>query len=293
MILVSAFPSSEGVYAVAGRVVGTRFRVFMGIGMSTARLNGRDLHYTDTGGNGPPILLAHGFFLDHTMWESQASALSPRWRVITWDAPGHGMTEIGSQSFSYWDLARDVLGLMDVLSLRTATVGGLSQGGFIALRTALLAPQRVDGLILADTEARACSESDRASYRELFTALAEHGPTDEITGGLAAQIIGDHPQAAAWREHWQWRELPLGPPVECLLGRDDIAHRLGEITCPALLLWGSEDTSLPRDRMELLRRELPEASEVKVIAGAGHAAPMTHPETVTRLLIDWLSGSAS
>jgi 3-oxoadipate enol-lactonase len=59
--------------------------------MATLRSNGRDLHYSDTGGDGLAIILAHGFFLDRSMFAAQQAALD-HWRVITWDARGHGGT---------------------------------------------------------------------------------------------------------------------------------------------------------------------------------------------------------
>ena len=261
--------------------------------MPVAMINDLPLHYTDTGGTGP--VLGHGYFLDHRIFAAQAHALNPWWRVVTWDARGHGATPDTAEDtlYTYWDQARDVLGLLDHLSVNQAVVGGVSQGGFIGLRVALLAPQRVTGLVLWDTEATACHPEDKTGYRRMFDALAEHGPIDELTGPLLTQLLGESDLREGWREHWRGGALPLGPAVGCLLDRDDVSDRLGEIGCPVLLMWGEHDISLPLNRMELLRDRLPQADRVHVIDGAAHTPPLTHAEQVNVLLTEFLQRWAS
>ena len=73
--------------------------------------------------------------------------------MITWDERGFGDTEYDGEPFTYWDSAADCLGLLDHLGIDRAVVGGMSQGGFVSLRAALTAPERVRGLILIDTQA--------------------------------------------------------------------------------------------------------------------------------------------
>jgi pimeloyl-ACP methyl ester carboxylesterase len=255
--------------------------------MPTVRIGGRELYYQDTGGSGPALFLAHGYGLDCTMFVAQAG-LAPQRRVVAWDARGHGGTPDGGHRFSYWDLARDQLQLMDRLGVGRATVGGVSQGGFIALRVALLAPHRVSGLVLFDTEATACHPDDAADYRALFDGLAELGCIDDLVLPLAARIIGEHSVAGLWARRWQQRGFPLGAAVDCLLSRDDIMPRLSEIRCPVLLVRGARDSSIPAERMEILRNHLPGATPVHVIADAGHSPPLTHPNETNMVLADFL-----
>ncbi|SDP15732.1 Pimeloyl-ACP methyl ester carboxylesterase [Actinopolyspora xinjiangensis] len=258
--------------------------------MPLSHVNGHDMYFADTGGDDrPAVLLGHGFFLDHTMFTAQAEALSARgYRVVTWDARGHGDSPAGDSPFTYWDMANDLIGLMDHLGIQRAVVGGLSQGGFTALRTALIAPNRVTGLLLLDTEAHPLSDEDRRGYTALFGELAEQGSVDELLVPLSQQIIGDHPQAAHWRQRWKTRPLPLGSPARCLFERDDITTRVGEITCPTLLIRGSKDASIPRERMEFLATAIPQASPLQEVDGAAHAPPVTHPEESTSLLLSFL-----
>jgi 3-oxoadipate enol-lactonase len=116
-------------------------------------VNGQRIWFEDTGGDGPPVILAHGFLMDHEMFVHQVAALRDRYRVITWDERGFGRTEYDGEPFTYWDSAADCLGLLDHLGIERAVVGGMSQGGFLSLRAALTAPERVRALILLDTQA--------------------------------------------------------------------------------------------------------------------------------------------
>lgn len=259
--------------------------------MPVVDAGGRQIAFSDTGGDGLPIILAHGFALDLTIFAGQA-ALAPAYRVIAWDAPGHGASPDPGTPFTFWDLARTQLDLIDALDIDRAVVGGVSQGGFIALRTALLAPERVTALLLIDTEADALSPTDTAQYQQLFTDFATHGPTPELTAGLAAQIIGDHPTtqtwAQAWARTWTGRGIPLGAPVDCLTHRDDLTHRLAEITAPALILAGAHDHSIPLDHQDRMRRSLPASEGIVVIPGAGHCPPLTHPVPVNAAITRFL-----
>ncbi|WP_018685987.1 alpha/beta fold hydrolase [Actinokineospora enzanensis] len=253
----------------------------------------REIAIQDTGGEGHPVLLAHGYALDKTMFTDVAEILAPRYRVIAWDSPGHGeTTSTDTEPYSYWDIAREQLHLMDTLSLPQATIGGVSQGGFIALRTALLAPDRVRSLLLMDTQADALDPEDRPRYEQLFGALTEHGPTEELRTSLASQIIGDHPAAVEWSARWQERGIPLGLSVDCLMTRDNLVPRLPEITAPALLLRGSLDMSMPEERMLPLYEGLPHSTQIHTIEGAGHSPTVTHPTATAAVISDFLTQHA-
>ncbi len=103
--------------------------------MPHAAINGQQIYFEDSGGDGTPVVLAHGFLMDHELFAPQVEALAPAgYRVITWDERGFGLTEFDGEPFTYWDSAADCLGLLDHLGLESAIVGGMSQGGFLSLR---------------------------------------------------------------------------------------------------------------------------------------------------------------
>src|SRR6202008_570559 len=158
--------------------------------MSYADINGQRIRYDDSGGDGPPVILSHGFLMDRTMFEPQVDALAGEFRVITWDERGFGETQFDGKPFTYWDSAGDCLGLLDHLGIERAVVGGMSQGGFVSLRTALLAPDRVRALVLIDTQSGAEDPQRLPAYRQMQQTWLEAGPVDELTNAIATLILG-------------------------------------------------------------------------------------------------------
>jgi len=257
--------------------------------MAFAEVNGQRIAYHDSGGDGPAVVLAHGFLMDRTMFLHQVEALTPQYRVITWDERGFGETEWDGRPFTYWDSAADCIGLLDHLGIERAVVGGMSQGGFLSLRAALTNPDRVRALILLDTGAGIDDEATLAGYRALVDAWTTTGPTDELAGTVATIIINDTEENPRWIAKWQAsRHELLAEPAECLFGREDITHRLGEITCPALVVHGSADTAIAPDRAGEMAAGLPAAGDIVIVDGAAHAANLTHPEPVNEAILAFL-----
>lgn len=261
--------------------------------MPTVEVDGQPIHYRDSGEGGPAVLFAHGFLMDHSMFDPQVAELAPDFRCVRFDARGFGQTPVRG-SFDYWDLAEDAVGLLDRLDIGSAVLCGHSQGGFLALRAALRHPDRVHGLVLVDTDAATDDPETREGYREMFGTWFEHGPVDELVGEVAGLILGEAPQLQReWIE--RWREIPpdrLRRPVECLLGRDDVSDRLGEITCPALVVHGTEDVSIPGERARALDEGLPNSVGLVPVSGAAHAPVLSHPEVVNPPLRSFLEEHA-
>ncbi len=258
--------------------------------MAFAAINGQNIHYQDTGGDGPVVVFSHGFLMDLEMFAPQVAVLSGQYRVITWDERCFGLTEFDGKPFSYWDSASDVLALLDHLGIERAVLGGMSQGGFLSLRATLTAPERVRGLILLDTSSVAEHADVAVGYRQMIDTWATVGPVDELANIIATIIIDDPEQNAVWIAKWKSRpqELILEAGA-CLLGREDITDRLGEISCPALVVHGTSDTAITMDRAELLADSLVGCGGVVAVPGA-HAANLTHPEAVNSAILEFLAG---
>jgi len=258
--------------------------------MAFADVNGQHIHYEDTGGDGPVVILGHGFLMDHEMFVHQVAALRDQYRVITWDERCFGLTEFDGQPFSYWDSARDCLALLDHLGVDRAVVGGMSQGGFLSLRAALTAPERVRGLILLDTAAAAEHPEVAAGYQQMIDTWTTVGPVDELAEIIANIIIADPAENAVWIAKWQARPKELLTQAgACLLSRDDITDRLGGITCPALVIHGTDDTAITMDKAETLAAGLVGCGGVVKVGGA-HAANLTNPEPVNAAILEFLAG---
>lgn len=258
--------------------------------MAFAQVNGQNIYYEDTGGDGPPVILGHGFLMDHEMFVHQVAALRDRYRVITWDERTFGQTEFDGKPFSYWDSANDCLGLLTHLGIERAVVGGMSQGGFLSLRAALTAPERVRALILLDTGPHAEHAEVAAGYQQMIDTWAAVGPVDELADIIANIIIAEPEENARWIAKWKARPQELIVEAgRCLLSRDDITDRLGEITCPALVVHGTEDTAIGMDYAEALANGLVGCGGVVKVGGA-HAANLTNPEPVNAAILEFLAG---
>ena len=171
--------------------------------MSTISANGQKLHYSDTGPSsadgGTAIVFSHGALLDATVWETQVAELSPAHRCITWDARLHGGTVDSGDPFDVWDSTRDLLALLDGLDVRSAVLVGHSQGGFFALRAALLAPGRVSGLVLIDTMATAWPPEAVSQLSGAADGFDAAGP-DAVAPALLPGLVGPERQER-WLSH--------------------------------------------------------------------------------------------
>lgn len=255
--------------------------------MPTAELNGTTIYFEDTGGKGPALILSHGFLMDHTMFDAQVAALRATHRVVTWDERGFGGTHAPGD-FTYWDSANDVLALMDHLGIEKAVVGGMSQGGFLSLRVALTAPDRVEALILLDTQSGTEAPETVEPYNQLHAAWVEHGSV-AVQDVIAGIILGP----GEWPE-WFAKWAALQPDqftraFNCLMHRDDITGRLGEISCPALIVHGTADVAIPMAKAEVLRDGISGPTTLVPVEGGPHAANITHADEVNRAIVRFLT----
>ncbi len=256
--------------------------------MPSAEVNGQRIAYEDSGGDGPAVLFSHGFLMDHEMFAPQVDALTPEFRCITWDERGFGGTA-ATGPFTYWDSADDALALLDKLGVESAVFAGMSQGGFIALRAALTAPDRVKALVLIDTEAGTEAEETLPVYQGMHDDWVANGPSDPLAGAIASLIFGGGYDAAPWIAKWQARDKSLLTiPFECLTSRDDITGRLGEIAAPAIVFHGEEDAAIPMAKAEALESGLQNCVALVRIPGAGHASNLSHPDAVNGPVLEFL-----
>ncbi|RJO72386.1 alpha/beta hydrolase [Nocardia panacis] len=256
--------------------------------MPFARAIDADIHYEDSGGDGPVVLLAHEFFMDRTMFASQMAALAPEFRVVAWDARGHGRTTDQGLPFTYWTAARDALTILDHLGVRSAVVGGTAQGGFTALRTALLAPERVAALILISTEAHGPTPEQSSATHEFLDEFFDTHSRLNAVSRLASWLIGEEEcHRAPWTERWLVRDREgIEVAAGCLLGRDSVLHRLVDIACPALVIHATE-SGIARERATQLARGI-NGSTYLEIAGARLAVTMTHSGPVNHAIQQFL-----
>ncbi len=257
--------------------------------MPVAAVNGQRIAYDDTGGDGPAVLFSHGFLMDRTMFADQVAALSDRYRCITWDERGFGDTPVDGP-FTYWDSADDAVALLDHLGIDRAVFAGMSQGGYLSLRAALAHPERVRALVLIDSGVHMDDEETLAGYRGMIEHWLSDEPLGDVGTFVAGLILGEPSLMEKWVAIWESRDRStIRHPAECLLGRDDIGDRVGEITCPVLIVHGEQDQAIPIDTARKLCADLPDCRGLVAVPGAAHAPNMTHPDIVNAALADFLA----
>jgi 3-oxoadipate enol-lactonase len=249
------------------------------------------LSYGDTGGSGSVVVFSHGFGMNGTMFAPQCNAFRDRYRCITWDQRGHGGSPT-DRAFTFWDSAEDCLALLNHLRIQSASFVGTSQGGFVSLRLALLAPDRVRSLVVLGSSASAEAEDHKANYQQMnavFAAGGEGGPPDELLDAMSYICFGSNFEARPWREIWRiWPVQQATLALRTLVERDDLTNRLAEIQAPVLVLHGTADNSYPASHGQEIAQRVARSEGCVVVEDGAHFLSVTNPEPVNAALEQFL-----
>lgn len=251
--------------------------------MPQGELDGWRYAYTDEG-SGPTIVLLHGVEMDRSMWDAHVDALRDRYRVVTIDAPGHGESAPVPLGIDFYGFADMVLGVADQLGIADAVWGGQSMGGFTLIRMALNHLDRIKGLILIDTQAHSEDPVKLAQYEAFLQVALESGITEDLVNILIviyfSETFAKKPESETWRKKLLEIDVPAQHAmIRAVFDRDDVHARVGEITCPVVVIHGEEDVAIEPERGEELARDLPDATFV-LISEAGHCSAAERPEAV-------------
>lgn len=239
--------------------------------------NGVRLHYYRTGGDKPPLVLAHGITDNGLCWTRLARALEPEYDVVMYDARGHGRSDAPEDGYSYDDHAADLAGLVTVLGLRQPRLMGHSMGAASVAVMAARHPELVHCVVLEDPPWR---PDFVASTPEQQQAAAEQWRV--MLAGWQAKTRAE---LVAWcrQERAHWDEADIGPWADSKLQahmnvvkvvsapRTPWQEVVSRIQCPILLLRGDPvlgaivSPESAREAASLWRR-----GQVVHIPGAGH-----------------------
>jgi pimeloyl-ACP methyl ester carboxylesterase len=256
-----------------------------------------DLAYVDRG-SGLPVLLVHGFPLDHSMWNAQIDALADRARVIAPDLRGFGQSPLGSADpatgISMEQFADDLAELLDALSIKESIVlAGFSMGGYIAWQVVRKYSKQLRALVLCDTRAAADTDEGRAGRLKMADNVAEWG------SGRVAEIMGPRlfaprsfetmPEVVAAVRRVVERTQPaaIAAAQRGMAARPDVTAMLPSIRVPTLVIVGQHDAISTRDEMATIAAAIPGAQFVE-IAHAGHMTTMEDPAAVNKVLLEFL-----
>jgi pimeloyl-ACP methyl ester carboxylesterase len=247
-----------------------------------AEVGGHSIAYRRSG-QGPALLLLHGFLCDSRVWERQLRDLSDQFTVLAWDAPGAGSSSDPPNPFSITDWANCLAQFLDAVGTARAHVLGLSWGGVLAQEFYRRFPSLVRGLILADTYAgwkgslssATCEARLEKCLRE-SSLLAPEFVSRWVPMEFFTEEVSEDLQAALAAVVSDFH--PLGFQLMAKsLADTDTTDLLPQIQVPTLLVWGDHDRSSPLGIAGQFRRAIPN-SEMAVIANAGHLSNMEQPE---------------
>jgi len=234
------------------------------------------------GGAGEPLLLVHAFPLTADLWRPQLDAPPAGWRLVAPDLRGFGEASGASPARTVDDHVDDLVELLDALSIEQAVVGGVSMGGYIAFALWRRAPERILGLVLADTRAEPDTDEARAGRGEMQREVREKGAT-AVADRMVPRLLGAAAQRRTGLVEGVRRMIESASPeaivnaLECLMARPDSVPTLATITCPTLVVVGDEDEITPPAGARSMAAAIAGA-RLAVIPGAGHLSSLEQPE---------------
>lgn len=241
-------------------------------------VNGIDIAYSDSG-TGDALLLVHGHPFDRSIWQPQLDRFAGAGcRVIAPDLRGYGGSTVVPGETPLDTFATDLAGLLDRLEVRQVVLGGMSMGGQIVLEFYRLFPERVRGLLLADTTAEAETPDGVRRRNELADRLLREGMAGYADEVLDKMVSPANPEPAKLVLEMM-RAAPAEGAAAALRGRaqrPSYVDMLNRVSVPATVLVGSEDEFTPLPEAQLLHERIPGA-ELVVVDGAAHLPNLERP----------------
>ena len=244
-------------------------------------------------GGGPAVALIHGFGLNREMWQWQLPALTPHFRVLSYDLLGHGASAPPEGTPDLAMFSGQLLRLMDRCGVERAAVVGFSLGGMIARRFALDHPDRLSALaILHSSHDR--TPAERAAVRGRVRHTREHGPSSNVDSALERWFTpafrAREPELIALIRGWITSNDPsVYPRIYRVLAEGDaeIAKGLERIACPTLVMTGEDDPGNTPDMSRAMAGLIPGARLV-ILPGVRHMALAESPCAINEPLVAFL-----
>lgn len=272
------------------------------MGVKNITLDGKGEFEVYDSGGGDAILFLHGFPLHKGMWEPQLKRFERSCRVVAPDIRGFGGSKGIAATADEHGLplptamaqyADDVADILEQLGIEKAVVAAFSMGGYIAFEFVRRYPDKVLGLVLADTKAGTDSEEVKAGRRKTAEAAMKQGP-HAVAGPMLMKLLSPvtaetKPELVKSVERMMLSASPEGIASAALgmAERGDSTGMLPTIAVPTLVIVGEDDSITPPDTAKAMAEAIPGA-EWRTVAGGGHLANFEQPEAVNRILQEWL-----
>jgi 3-oxoadipate enol-lactonase len=236
----------------------------------------------------PPLLFINSIATTRELWARQVPRCSKPFRVIAYDARGHGFSQPTAGDYTIEQLGRDALAILDDAGVESAHVCGISLGGLTAMWLGVHAPRRVKSLVLANTAARIGSLemwTERIAFvrHQDMATLADITMPRWFTEGFRAR----EPQTVE-----QFRAMVAACPEEgylscCAALRDeDLREAISAIACPVLCVAGSRDPATPPESLRFIHERI--AGSRLVTLDAAHLTNVEQHEAFNEALLGFL-----
>lgn len=261
-------------------------------------INNLAVSYDDEGPNDAPVIIfIHGFPFNKSMWKEQIEALKESYRTIAYDVRGHGNTETGEDEFSIDLFAGDLVSLMDILKIDKAIICGLSMGGYIALNAVEKYPERIDALILSNTQCIADTAEGKEKRMKTIQSIKENGVEKYADESLKNFFI---PSSFSVKQKIveEVKHMIVNTPqqtlyntLQALANRKETCTHLENIKIPVLVIVGKEDIITPPAMAMQMHKSIKKSS-MFILDHAGHLSNIENQNEFNsqlRLFLDSVS----
>jgi pimeloyl-ACP methyl ester carboxylesterase len=252
--------------------------------MAKINRDGVDIYY-EVHGQGPTLLMSHGYSATAQMWRGQIEALAPHVQLVTWDMRGHGQSDYPEDQAAYSALntVADMAAILDAVGAERAIIGGLSLGGYMSLYFHAIHPERTRALLIIDTGPGYRNDAARDGWNATAIKRAERYEAD----GLGLLNRG----GAEVRDARHRDATGLAHAARGMLAQQGsvVIDSLPSIAVPSLVLVGANDTAF-LGASDYMAAKIPGAKKV-VIPDAGHAANIDQPAAFNAALLEFLTSA--
>lgn len=250
--------------------------------MEKVNVNNIQLAYARRG-KGAPLVLLHGFPLDHHLWDEVVPLLEDTFDLILPDLRGFGSSTMLDVPHSMDDYASDIARLLDHLNIQRAAIVGHSMGGYVALGFARLYPERVSGLGLVSSQVLADPPERKEGRYKSAAEVSENG-IGSVVESMTPKFTADEGLQAYARASME-RQQPAAymGALKAMAERVDSTALLPSFHFPVVVIHGDSDSLIPVDRAREVKAALPQAHLVE-IPGAGHMPMLEAKEKTAEAL---------
>ena len=262
--------------------------------LTTEAGDGTRLSYQVEGpADAPVLLLSNSIGSTRDLWARTVPAFAAHYRVVRYDARGHGASAVPGGDYSIEQLGRDALAVLDAVGAPSAHVCGISLGGLTAMWLGVHAPERVTRLVLANTAARIGSDE---SWRDRIALVRNEGMSAVADRAMLTWFTAEYrerdPETVRGFRAMLQACAPAGYLGCCAALRDaDLRDTISGTRCPALVIAGQHDVSTTVAQAELVRERIPSAE--LIVLDSAHLSNVERSEDFAAAVIEFLGARSA